>query len=278
MSKSISITFNCNHKFIIVYLSCNLNIENFSIFTFTVTFIFSIFSSGKLHYLGYMHNWLNNRSRMIIPHVCWLKVYLLCSRILILWMWSNMCYIEVHDDGFSVAGKPRNFCSSLQRPRIADDASIRAFIRSFQSYSRTDSSNCIVKKFGESWINGRRNDRSFSMAEILRCIVEIFPPSSYSFHQDMSDNLRRRFYRLGLLTLDVLSIRAPIYSAWRALQVPRISENLGRTVTVLFDFTFVHLFSTAAVASGNCELSEREYTVPWLKSILRDPMIKSLAV
>lgn len=176
MSKSIFIIFICNHKFIIVYLSCNLNIENFSIFTFTVTFIFSIFSSGKLHYLGYMHNWLNNRSRMIIPHVCWLKVYLLCSRILILWMWSNMCYIEVHDDGFSVAGKPRNFCSSLQRPRIADDASIRAFIRSFQSYSRTDSSNCIVKKFGESWINGRRNDRSFSMVETLRRIVEIFPP------------------------------------------------------------------------------------------------------
>jgi len=34
------------------------------------------------------------------------------------------------------------------------------------------------------------------------------------------------------------------------------SRAAGARTTVLFDFTFVHLFPAAAVASGNCELSE----------------------
>lgn len=58
MNKSISIIFIYSHKFIANNFQYSLDNKNesFNIFTFNIIFIFSIFSSGKLHYLGCMNN------------------------------------------------------------------------------------------------------------------------------------------------------------------------------------------------------------------------------
>lgn len=111
------------------------------------------------------------------------------------------------------------------------------------------------------------------MAGTLRRIVEIGAPPASRAQVRLFTGSILRDAKLWSLTLDVFQPVCPSYGVTRFSSFACI-RNLGRIV--LFDFTFVHLFPAAAVASGNCELSE--HSVPWLKSILRDPMIKSLAV
>lgn len=142
---------------------------------------------------------------------------------------------------------------------------------------RSNSSSCIVKKFGG--LTAR----------------ETVPTSLHGWNFTMYRRDWRTFpsrAQVQLFTGSILrdadcdrwhwTVFQPVsqLQRWRAFQVLHASEIWGGWRTVLFDFTFVHLFPAAAVASGNCKFSE--YSVlriqPWLKSILRDPTIKSLAV
>lgn len=102
-------------------------------------------------------------------------------------------------------------------------------------HSGTDSSNCVVKKFGESWINGTRNDRPISMAGNFTTRSSRFsPPLPLLSFPPICARAYPVIYAvdfiavwiLWLLTLDVFSIPRPIYNVWHAFQVPHVSERI----------------------------------------------------